>query len=180
MKKNRPAIQLTALCENADVPKLADIIFAETTSFGIRMDQVSRLKLDRKFETVKTEYGEITVKLGLKDGKIIQVAPEYESVRVASEKTGASLRAVYQAAQTTLTKIRPPRHVPRGKSAGLDRGRPFRDRKNFHAVRQIRAKPFSAAWRPALTICRWNILTGSSIAVFPRAASANCCAWCIR
>lgn len=102
MKKNRPAIQLTALCENADVPKLADIIFAETTSFGIRMDQVNRLKLDRKFEKVKTEYGEVTVKLGLKAGKVIQVAPEYESVRAASEKSGASLRAIYEAARQAV------------------------------------------------------------------------------
>ncbi len=99
MKKNRPAIQLTALCENADVPKIADLIFAETTSFGVRMDQVNRLKLDRKFEKVKTEFGEITVKLGLKGGKVIQVAPEYESVRAASEKSGASLRAIYEAAR---------------------------------------------------------------------------------
>lgn len=99
MKKNRPAIQLTALCENADVQKIADIIFAETTSFGIRMDQVNRLKLERKFEQVKTEFGEITVKLGLKGGKVIQVAPEYESVRAASEKSGASLRAIYEAAR---------------------------------------------------------------------------------
>ena len=99
MKKNRPAIQLTALCENADVPKIADIIFTETTSFGIRMDQVSRLKLDRKFVNVKTEFGGITVKLGLKGGKVIQIAPEYESVRAASEKSGASLRAIYEAAR---------------------------------------------------------------------------------
>ncbi|HWB61086.1 MAG TPA: nickel pincer cofactor biosynthesis protein LarC [Chthoniobacteraceae bacterium] len=99
MKKNRPAIQLTLLCENADVPKLADIIFAETTSFGIRMNQVNRLKLERKFEKVKTEHGEITVKLGLKAGRIIQVAPEYESVRAASEKTGASLRTIYESAR---------------------------------------------------------------------------------
>lgn len=99
MKKNRPAIQLTVLCENADVPKLADLIFAETTSFGVRMDQVNRLKLGREFKTVKTEFGEVTVKLGLKAGKVIQVAPEYESVRAASEKSGASLRAVYEAAR---------------------------------------------------------------------------------
>jgi uncharacterized protein (TIGR00299 family) protein len=103
MKKNRPAIQLTVLCDNADVPKLADIIFAETTSFGIRMNRVDRLKLERKFETVKTEFGGITVKLGLKGGKVIQVAPEYESVRAASEKTGASLRAIYEAARKAVS-----------------------------------------------------------------------------
>jgi pyridinium-3,5-bisthiocarboxylic acid mononucleotide nickel chelatase len=99
MKKNRPAIQLTVLCENADVPRMADLIFAETTSFGVRMDKVNRLKLERKFETVKTQFGDVTVKLGLKAGKIIQVAPEYESARAAAEKSGASLRAVYEAAQ---------------------------------------------------------------------------------
>ncbi len=63
------------------------------------MDQVNRLKLERKFENVKTEYGEISVKLGIKNGKVIQVAPEYESVRVVAEKKGVSLRVVYEAAQ---------------------------------------------------------------------------------
>jgi len=104
MKKNRPAVQLTALCENSDVTKIADLIFLETTSFGVRMDQVNRLKLERKFENVKTEFGEVSVKLGLRNGKIIQVAPEYESVRVATEKTGASLRLVYEAAQKAASK----------------------------------------------------------------------------
>ena len=99
MKKNRPAVQLTVLCENSDVTKIADLIFSETTSFGVRMDQVNRLKLERKFENVKTEYGEISVKLGIKNGKVIQVAPEYESVRVVAEKKGVSLRVVYEAAQ---------------------------------------------------------------------------------
>ena len=99
MKKNRPAVQLTVLCENSDVTKIADLIFSETTSFGVRMDQVNRFNLERKFENVKTEHGEISVKLGLKNGKVIQVAPEYESVRKAAEKRGVSLRAVYEAAQ---------------------------------------------------------------------------------
>lgn len=98
MKKNRPAAQLTVLCENACVSQMADLIFAETTSFGVRMDQVSRFKLERKFETVKTPFGEITVKLGLRDGKVIQSAPEFESVRAAAEKHNVPVRAVYEAA----------------------------------------------------------------------------------
>jgi hypothetical protein len=104
MKKNRPAVQLTVLCENTDVPRIADLIFAETTSFGVRMDQVNRLKLERKFREVETAFGGITVKLGLKGGNVIQVAPEYESVRVAADKHGASLRAVFQAAQDAASK----------------------------------------------------------------------------
>jgi len=99
MKKNRPAIQLSVLGENSDALKLADIIFAETTAFGLRQEQIQRLKLDRRFEKVTTPYGDITVKIGLRAGKPIQIAPEFESCRVAANLTGASLRTVYEAAR---------------------------------------------------------------------------------
>jgi uncharacterized protein (TIGR00299 family) protein len=99
MKKNRPAIQLSVLCENAEASKIADLIFAETTAFGLRIDQVSRLKLARKFEKVTTPFGEIIVKIGYRGDQAIQIAPEFESCRAASELTGAPLRAVYEAAR---------------------------------------------------------------------------------
>ena len=98
MKKNRPAVQLSVLCEAATVSKIAGLIFAETTAFGLRMDEVRRLKLQRKFEKVKTPFGEITVKIGLKNGEVVRVAPEFESVRAAAEKSGRPLRIVYDAA----------------------------------------------------------------------------------
>jgi uncharacterized protein (DUF111 family) len=59
---------------------------------------VIRLKLERRFETVKTEFGEVTVKIGLREGKVLQIAPEFESCREASEREGTPLRAVYAAA----------------------------------------------------------------------------------
>lgn len=99
MKKNRPAFQLTVLCEESAVDRLAGIVFAETTSFGLRMDRVERLKLERKFEEVETAFGKVTVKLGLKGGKVVQVAPEFESCKAASEKAGVALREVYRAAE---------------------------------------------------------------------------------
>jgi len=98
MKKNRPAVMLSVLCEEAHVEKIADLIFRETSSFGLRRDQVTRLKLERRFEKVATEFGEVTVKLGLKAGHIVQVAPEFESCRAVSEKTGHPLRTIYEAA----------------------------------------------------------------------------------
>ncbi|MEI6350575.1 MAG: nickel pincer cofactor biosynthesis protein LarC [Verrucomicrobiota bacterium] len=98
MKKNRPAVQLTVLCEEQLLSKIADLIFAETTSFGVRMDRVERWKLDRKFENVSTPFGEITVKVGLRGSEPIQIAPEFESCRAASERTGQPLRAVYEIA----------------------------------------------------------------------------------
>ncbi|MEI8343170.1 MAG: LarC family nickel insertion protein, partial [Verrucomicrobiota bacterium] len=104
MKKNRPAVQLSVLCESADVSKIADLIFSETTAFGLRMDKVSRLKLERKSETVKTPHGEIIVKLGINKGAVIQISPEFESVRAASEKSGQPLRVVFDAARNAAIR----------------------------------------------------------------------------
>jgi hypothetical protein len=98
MKKNRPGIQLTALCEESAVPRVAEMIFRQTTSFGVRMDRMDRLKLERTFETVATEYGEVRVKIGLLAGETIQVSPEFESCKALSEKTGAPIRVIYDAA----------------------------------------------------------------------------------
>lgn len=99
MKKNRPGVLLTVLCEPAAVEKIADVIFRETTAFGLRLSEKQRLKLARRFETVRTAYGEIQVKLGFDaNGEPLQVAPEYESCRAASERAGVALREVYAAA----------------------------------------------------------------------------------
>jgi uncharacterized protein (DUF111 family) len=98
MKKNRPAVMFSVLCELTHVEAMADILFHETSAFGLRTEQVVRLKLERRFETVQTEYGEVTVKLGLKNGAVVQVAPEFESCRAVSEESGQPLRVVYEAA----------------------------------------------------------------------------------
>ena len=98
MKKNRPGVLLSVLCEEARIEPLSDLIFKETSAFGLRIERVERLKLTRSFETVRTEFGDVKVKLGMKDGQVVQVAPEFESCRAASERTGQPLRAIYEAA----------------------------------------------------------------------------------
>jgi len=98
MKKNRPGVQLTVLCEDAALKRIADIIFTETTSFGIRMARMERWKLERKFAWISTEFGGVVVKVGLRAGEEIQVAPEFESCRAVAEKSGQPLRAIYESA----------------------------------------------------------------------------------
>ena len=98
MKKNRPGVMLSVLCEETAAAALADIIFAETSAFGLRVEKIVRLKLARRFTTVATPYGEVTVKLGLKGDRIVQRAPEFESCRAVAEKSGVPLREVYAAA----------------------------------------------------------------------------------
>jgi len=104
MKKNRPGVQLSVLCEETALEKIAALLFAETTAFGIRMNRVERWKLDRRFETISTPFGEITVKLGLRGEEVVQIAPEFESCHAASERSGQPLRAVYDAALRAYSK----------------------------------------------------------------------------
>ena len=102
MKKQRPAVMLSVLCEEEKVEALAGILFAGTTAFGLRTDKVVRLKLARRTETVRTEFGEIDVKIGLKGDRIVQVAPEYESCRRAAERSGTPLKLIYEQAVQAL------------------------------------------------------------------------------
>jgi uncharacterized protein (DUF111 family) len=99
MKKNRPGVMLSVLGQQESYGALIDLVLTETSAFGVRVETIARVKLERRFESVSTEFGEITIKLGLKGGTVVQAAPEFESCRQASVRTGKPLRAVYEAAQ---------------------------------------------------------------------------------
>lgn len=102
MKKNRPAVLLTVLCAEGDTDKFSEMILRETTAFGVRRHVAERRKLKREFITVKTHFGDVTVKIGKLNGKIVQAAPEYESCRAAAEAAKVSLKQVYEAAIVAL------------------------------------------------------------------------------
>src|SRR6185437_7106617 len=81
MKKNRPGVLLTVLCAEADADKFSEMILRETSAFGVRRHSTQRRKLRREFVAVKTPFGEVTVKLGKLNGKVVQAAPEFESCK---------------------------------------------------------------------------------------------------
>ena len=94
MKKSRPAVKLTVLCEAAATAKLADIIFAETTSIGARIREEKRICLTRGAKTVKTEYGDLKVKeIEHNGGK--KIFPEYESAKALANSAGVPLYKIY-------------------------------------------------------------------------------------
>jgi len=99
MKKNRPGVLLTVLCAEADADALCELILRETTSFGVRRHLAERRKLHREFTTVQTPYGEVTVKIGRLDGKVIQTAPEYESCKKLAAHANVPLKQIYEAAK---------------------------------------------------------------------------------
>jgi uncharacterized protein (DUF111 family) len=98
MKKNRPGVMLCALSEEGTRDALADLILTETTAFGVRVEKIHRLKLQRRMETVLTAYGEIRVKLGLKGERVVQIAPEFEDCRDAANRASVPFRHVYDKA----------------------------------------------------------------------------------
>lgn len=98
MKKNRPGVLLTVICAPVHAETLAELILTETSSFGLRMHTAERRKLRREFTTVRTAFGDVVVKIGRLNGKIIHASPEFESCRKLSTETQVPLKDIYNAA----------------------------------------------------------------------------------
>jgi uncharacterized protein (TIGR00299 family) protein len=98
MKKGRTGVLLTVLCAEADADKFTEQMLRETTAFGVRRSVAERRKLRREFREVATEFGPVTVKLGLLNDQVVHAAPEFESCRKLAEAKGVSVRTVFTAA----------------------------------------------------------------------------------
>ena len=95
MKKNRQAIKVCLLCKSEDEEKFSDILFAETSTLGIRRQKIKRLALKREIKLLKLPYGEVNMKIGYLDGKAVTFSPEYESCRSLAQKTGKPVKEIY-------------------------------------------------------------------------------------
>lgn len=98
MKKSRPGMLLTVLCRPEDKNRLTQLIFAETTTLGVRMRQETRATLARRHVAVQTRWGEVRMKLAGINGSISNYAPEYEDCRRIAEQQGVPLKTVMQEA----------------------------------------------------------------------------------
>jgi hypothetical protein len=99
MKKNRPGVLLSVLASEAALPALEEILFRETTTFGIRRYPVNRHKLQRRACTVTTPWGPVQGKLGWLEGRPPVFSPEYEDCARVAREQGVALREVYAQAQ---------------------------------------------------------------------------------
>jgi len=100
MKKGRPGIVLHVLAAAADRERLAGLIFAETSTFGVRVVPCGRLYAEERHETIKIGKLKVAVRLGFVDGKLATVSPEYEDVRRVAAAVGRPAKVVYEAAQS--------------------------------------------------------------------------------
>ncbi|HXW17825.1 MAG TPA: nickel pincer cofactor biosynthesis protein LarC [Candidatus Acidoferrales bacterium] len=98
MKKNRPGLLVTLLCDPAALNRLIDLIFSETTTIGIRTHEVRRRTLEREIETVQTPLGEVHMKVSRLNGRMLNAAPEYEDCRRIAAEKGVPLKQVMKVA----------------------------------------------------------------------------------
>jgi uncharacterized protein (TIGR00299 family) protein len=98
MKKGRPGTLLTLLCKPDRAKQLMDLVFAETTTFGLRSYTAQRRVLPREWESVHTRFGEVRLKVARVNGKVLQVSPEYEDCRKLAEEKKVPLREVMEEA----------------------------------------------------------------------------------
>jgi uncharacterized protein (TIGR00299 family) protein len=98
MKKSRPGALLTVLAKMEDANRLTKLIFAETTTLGVRRREEQRQTLSRRWETVDTTWGPVRIKIANMNGSVSNYAPEYEDCRTLAEAQHVPLRTVMEEA----------------------------------------------------------------------------------
>jgi pyridinium-3,5-bisthiocarboxylic acid mononucleotide nickel chelatase len=106
MKKNRPGLLVTILSEPANVSRLIDLVFRETTTIGVRAYEVRRKTLAREFVPVETPFGEVRMKVSRLNGAVLNATPEYEDCQKLAAERGVPLKQVMAAASFEYQKAR--------------------------------------------------------------------------
>ncbi|MGH9804642.1 MAG: nickel pincer cofactor biosynthesis protein LarC [Candidatus Acidiferrales bacterium] len=99
MKKNRPGLLLTVLCPPERAEALTRLLFEQTTTLGVRSYRAERRVLERAVETVETRLGPVRMKLARMNGRLLNVAPEYEDCQRLAREKNVPLKEVLAEAQ---------------------------------------------------------------------------------
>ena len=100
MKRSRPGVVLTALCEPGRVADLSRLLFEESSTIGVRWTAYQRSRLEREMVLLDTAYGPVTFKVSRLEGRVVTVTPEFEEVRRIAGAKGLPVREVLEQART--------------------------------------------------------------------------------
>lgn len=99
MKRSRPGVVLTALCEPGRVSDLSRLLFEESSTIGVRWTAYQRSRLEREMVRLQTAYGPVTFKVSRLEGRVVTVTPEFEEVRRIARDLGLPVREVLEQAR---------------------------------------------------------------------------------
>ena len=105
MKKNRPGVLVSVLCTPETSDALAQLLFEQTTTIGARIYEARRKVLERELLSVETPYGTVKVKVAKREGKVLNVAPEYDDCQRLAMEKGVPLKQVMMAAQAAYLQV---------------------------------------------------------------------------
>jgi uncharacterized protein (DUF111 family) len=96
MKKNRPALMLSAICSEADEEVVARLILRETSTLGVRVRPVHRWEAEREVFEFESSLGPAAVKVKRLPGEAPQISPEFEACKQLAETAGLPIAAIYR------------------------------------------------------------------------------------
>ncbi len=99
MKKNRPAHMLSIIVYEQNLKEMLEVLFSESTTLGVRLREIKRLRLAQQNFIAKTKYGKMRVKVGMFKGEIKNVSPEYEDCKKIAKQHRVPLKTVYDEAK---------------------------------------------------------------------------------
>ena len=105
MKKNRPGMLLSVLSKPQDARKLTELLFAESTTLGVRHREERREVLARKWVDVSTRWGSVRIKVASINGAVTNYAPEYEDCRRIASEHHVPLKLVIEEAVLAFRKM---------------------------------------------------------------------------
>ncbi len=104
MKKGRPAVTISVLAEPSARERIAAVLFAETSTIGLRYHPVARLKLTREIKEVETRWGRVRVKVSRGGGDTVTLSPEYDDCKRLAREHQVALRLVLEQAQAAARR----------------------------------------------------------------------------
>ena len=111
MKKGRPGIVVSALARPGDERAVAAALLEHTSTLGVRVSTLHRYELERRTEEVEVDGRPIRIKVGVLDGRVVNVAPEHDDCAAVAAATGRSVKQIW--AEALAEAMREARDVAR-------------------------------------------------------------------
>jgi pyridinium-3,5-bisthiocarboxylic acid mononucleotide nickel chelatase len=105
MKKGRPGLVVSALCEPPSEDRITRAFFEQTTTFGVRASRVRRAELERRVVALPVAGGEVRAKVGVLSGRVVTATPEHDDVAALAERLGRPVREVYAEAAVAARSV---------------------------------------------------------------------------